>query len=155
QTLQLARQQLEKAVELGPVTAVMYEDLGAVLEQLGQIPKAVEAYDEALKLAPDDIKTLVKRGWARADLKPPQFDEALEDFQAALKKEPGHGEANAGLAYIQACRKAPGEARRAVAKALLHGAGDYLVLHNVACAFAKLSQNDADRAKEYEDTTID
>src|SRR5262249_27461975 len=55
----------------------------------------------------------------------------------------------------QACRKAPAEARRAANRALLHGAGDYLILHNVACVYAKLAQSDRPGAKEYEDLAID
>jgi tetratricopeptide (TPR) repeat protein/tRNA A-37 threonylcarbamoyl transferase component Bud32 len=151
----LALAQLEKAVELGARSVPVYEDLGAVLEQLGQTDRAVAAYSEALKLAPDEVKVRVKRGWALADLRPPQYDRAREDFELVVRKDPAHAEANAGLGYIQACRKAPAEARRAANRALLHGAGDYLVLHNVACVYARLAQNDAAKATEYEDLAID
>jgi Flp pilus assembly protein TadD len=153
--LQLARAQLEKAVEGDVPNAMVYEDLGAVLEQLGQVAPAVVAYTEALKLVPDDAKVRVKRGWAYADLRPPQYDKAKDDFAQVVKQDPSHAEANAGLGYIQACRKAPAEARVAAGRALLHGAGDYLVLHNVACVYAKLAQTDGDHAAEYEDLAIE
>jgi tetratricopeptide (TPR) repeat protein/tRNA A-37 threonylcarbamoyl transferase component Bud32 len=154
-SLQLAQAQLEKASDLGATSAAVFEDLGAVLEQLGQTARAVDAYTKALKIAPDDVKTRVKRGWAYADLQPPQYDKAREDFAAVVLRESAHGEAHAGLAYVQASRKVPAEARRQAGQALLHGAGDYLVLHNVACAYARLSQTDTDRAVEYEDLAID
>jgi serine/threonine protein kinase/Tfp pilus assembly protein PilF len=153
--LQLALAQLEKASTLGTTSAAVFEDLGAVLEQLGQTAPAVDAYTRALKYAPDDVKIRVKRGWAYADLQPPQYDKAKEDFTVAIGRDPTHGEAHAGLAYIQASRKSPADARRQACQALLHGSGDYLVLHNVACAYARLSQTDSDRAAEYEDLALD
>jgi len=153
-SLRLAREQLLKAVEGGSQVADFHEDLGAILEQLAQVAPAVDAYTEALNLRPDSIKVRVKRGWAYADLQPPQYDKAKDDFTRAVKQDPSHAEANAGLGYVQACRNAPGEARLAAGRALLHGAGDYLVLHNVACVYAKLAQNDKNQATEYEDLAI-
>ena len=72
-----------------------------------------------------------------------------------VRLDPTHAEAHAGLGYVQASRKAPAEARRQAGLALLHGAGDYLVLHNIACVYARLAQTDAARAAEYEDQTLD
>ncbi len=154
-TLLLTHAQLKKAVDLGARSATVYEDLGATLEQMGQTALAIDAYTESLKIAPKGVKVRVKRGWAYADLKPPQFDKAREDFATVVKDDPTHAEASAGLGYIQACRMAPAEARLAASRSLLHGAGDYLVLHNIACVYATLAQTDKDRATEYEDLAVD
>jgi Flp pilus assembly protein TadD len=95
----------------------------------------------------------VKRGWAHEKLE--QFKEAADDFAAALKLDPVHAEAHAGLGYILACRAqgAAGASRHA-AEAVLHGGGDYLLLHNVACVYAKLSERDPARAREFQELAL-
>lgn len=155
QALLLAHAQLEAAAKAGTGSAAVLEDLGAIQEQMGQTAKSVESYTESLRLDPKGIKTRVKRGWAQADLMPPRYDDARDDFEEALKQDPTHAEAYAGLGYVQACRKAAAEARRAAGLALLHGAGDYIVLHNVACIYAKLAQADPKQAKDFEDIALD
>ena len=72
-----------------------------------------------------------------------------------LRLDPKEAEAHSGLGYVQACRKAPAEARVAAGRALLHGGGKYLVIHNIACVYAKLAQTDTARAAEYEDLAVD
>ena len=37
---------------------------------------------------------------------------------------------------------------------MLHGGNNYLVLHNVACIYAKLSRTDTDRSREDEDLAL-
>jgi tetratricopeptide (TPR) repeat protein len=155
QALLLAHAQLSEAAKGGTGSAAVLEDLGAIQEQMGQTAQAVASYTAALKLAPKNVKLLVKRGWARADLKPPRYDDARDDFEEALRLDPTHAEAYAGLGYAQACREKPAEARRAAGRALLHGAGDYVVLHNVACVYAKLAQADKMQARECEDIALD
>ena len=59
------------------------------------------------------------------------------------------------LAEQAAGLTASGASRTLAGLALLHGGGDYLVLHNIACVYARLSQTDAARAVECEDLTID
>lgn len=153
--LRLAHAQLEKAVELGARTARVYEDLGAVQEQLGQVSAAVESYTLSLDKDPKDIKTRVKRAWAYSSLTPPSNDKARADFAQVVKDDPSHAEANAGLGYVEACLKKPADARVAAGRALLQGGGDYLVLHNIACVYAKLAQTDSEHAREYEGLGLD
>jgi hypothetical protein len=62
---------------------------------------------------------------------------------------------HAGLGYVQACQgKEPAAASRQAVQALLHGAGDYLALHNIACVYGKLSEKLPNRAREYEDLAL-
>ena len=63
-------------------------------------------------------------------------------------------EAHAWLGYVQVCQGKAGGPRHANL-AVLHGAGDYLVLHNVACIYAKLSGKDPKRARELQDMALD
>jgi len=149
----LALADLRKAVDLHRRTMPLYDNLGAVLEDLGQVPAAITAYTEAIKYSPEEARLLVKRGWAHEKLQ--QFNEALADFTAALQLEPTHAEAHAGVGYIQACRgQAPGAASRHASEAVLHGSGDYLLLYNVACVYGKLSERDPKRARAYQDLAL-
>ncbi len=79
---------------------------------------------------------------------------AEADFARAVRLDPSNAEAHTGLGYLWAQRGKNAEAQRAASQALLHGAGDYFVLHNVACIYARLAQMDKDRAAEHEDLAL-
>jgi len=156
--LELARTELNKAVQRGGRLADLFDDLGSVLELLGEPEKASALYERALKTeAPTDlkVKVLLKRGWLRAQsLTPPQHDKAREDFAEALRLGPRNAEAHTGLGYLLALQKLPAEAQREAAQALLRGAGDYLTLHNVACIYAELSSFDKGQANQHAEMAI-
>ena len=128
-------------------------DLGVFLESLGQVEAAIEAYDEGLKLKPQNAKLRNLRGWANL-LARNDSDQALADFSETLKTAPENAEARTGIGFVHARLKAPDKAQKLAAESLLHGDGDYLVLHNVACIYLKLSQCVADREKEYQDLAL-
>ncbi len=151
--LRLALSQLTAAVERGGKSASLFEELGMVHEHLGQIEEGINAYTEAVKLAPKGVKILVKRGWAYEKLQ--ELDKALADFRAAVEIDPNHPEAHTGLGYVQAGRNESANARRHAHQAILFGAGDYLILHNVACIYGKLSQTLPQQSAEYEDLVLD
>ncbi len=148
----LARDQLQKAAELGGRSAALFNDLGAVLKNLGQSKAAVDAYSQGLALDRDHVKLLVNRGWVYAE-KPEHYEKAQVDFARAVRLNPRHAEAHAGLGFVQACLRAPNKAQRAAAVAILRGSDDYLVLHNVACTYAELSRPKDEQ--EYQDMAMD
>jgi tetratricopeptide (TPR) repeat protein len=151
--LATAVKELQKAVELGGSSAALFGDLGASQEMLGRVKEAIQAYDQGLKLAPKDVKLLVKRGWAFEKLQ--QYDKAHDSFARAIEAQPDHAEAHTGLGYIEACQQQSADARREANRAVLLEGGDYLILHNVACIYAELAQAGNGQAKEYEDLAID
>jgi tetratricopeptide (TPR) repeat protein len=151
--LLLAAKELQQAAKLGARSESVFDDLGAVLQSLGKLEDAVTAYSMGLELGPANVKLLVKRGWVHADLR--RFDKARDDFLSAIKIQPDHAEAHSGLGYAQACRKAETEALRQANLAVLGGAGDYLILHNVACIYGELAQSQSGRAREYENLALD
>jgi tetratricopeptide (TPR) repeat protein len=153
--LQLAAKELHTAVERSAQSAEVFEDLGAVQENLGRNAEAIDAYSRALALSPKSGKILVMRGWAYEKLQPPALAQAQADFDAATQLEPDNAEAHAGLGYMQACRKSEIGARREAQRAVLYGAGDFLILHNAACVYAKLSEVEPKRATEFEDLALD
>ncbi len=153
--------QLDRTLKLGAQSPTLFGELGAVEELLAgfrpkealqRLREALAAYSKGLDLEPKDVKLRVKRGWVYVTLN--QNDKARADFLAAVATDPQHAEAHTGLGYTQASLKGPAEARRHANLALLHGAGDYLVLHNVACIFATLSDKEPAQ-KEFQDLALD
>jgi tetratricopeptide (TPR) repeat protein len=158
--LRLARDQLQQAIQLGGRSAEVLHDLGSVLEMLGDPAQALDVYAQALAAAPPrdlEAKILSKRGWIYTQsLDPPQPEKARKAFTALLRLdlEPHNADAHAGLGYLAVLRKSPAEAQREAFQGLLHGSGDYLALHNLACIYAELSKTDKGQAKEYQDMAI-
>jgi tetratricopeptide (TPR) repeat protein len=150
--LLLARTDLQQARNLGARSETLCYDLGLILRQLGQTREAVRVYSEGLEAAPGNLPLRVERGWAYKDLK--QLDKAQADFAEAIRLDPRHAEAHAGLGNLRACQNAAAEANKEAELALLHGAGDYLILHNVACIHAILSQADNGRTTEHQDQAV-
>ena len=150
--LELAVAELFKAVQMGGNDAGLYDDLGAVMEHAGRLDQAIVAYSRGIASAPDFAKLRIKRGWAWEQLN--QHEKASADFAAAARTAPDNAEAHTGLGYVQALRKLPRDAQREADLSLLHGGDDYLVLHNVACIYAALSQTDAVQANAYQDVSI-
>jgi tetratricopeptide (TPR) repeat protein len=157
--LRLAREELETARKGGATTAELFDDLGSVDERLGEFPKALDAYEQALKLnGPPSFaaKVHTKLGWLQTQYpQPARLDRARDEFSAALQLEPASAEAHAGLGYVQVLQGAYYQCQHEAALALLSGAGDYLVLHNVACIYAELSRLDKGREKQHGDVAME
>jgi serine/threonine protein kinase/Flp pilus assembly protein TadD len=150
--LELALAELFKAVQMGGTDAGLFDDLGAMFEHAGRLDQAIVAYTRGIAAAPDFAKLRIKRGWAWEQLN--QHEKASADFAAAARAAPENAEAHTGLGYVQALRKLPRDAQREADLSLLHGGDDYLVLHNVACIYAALSQTDNAQANAYQDVSI-
>jgi tetratricopeptide (TPR) repeat protein len=166
--LKLAREELRAAQRLGERSAELFDDLGSVAELLARVdPRpgdwddALAAYQKALAASPLPslaVKVHTKRGWIYAQsLDPPQLDldKARDDFTAAIRLDATYADAHAGLGYVRALQKAPGEAQREAAQALWHGSDEYLLLHNVACVYAVLSQVEKGQAEKHQDLAMD
>jgi tetratricopeptide (TPR) repeat protein len=151
----MAVDDLEKAKSLGLQSAALFDDLGAVREALGDINKALDAYSQGLKPEHENVKLLIKRGWILTQgVRPPQYNEAQADFAKAIHVEPKNADAHTGLGYVRARQGARDDARHEAALALLHGGGDYLVLHNAACIYGELSRADDGRVTEHQDLAL-
>jgi tetratricopeptide (TPR) repeat protein len=149
----LAVSELQQAERLGGRTPQVFDDLGAMLEMTGRIDQAVNAYSKGIELDPRRARLLVKRAWALDGLG--RHDQAAADFAAAVAAEPGNAEAHTGRGYERALQKASGDALREADLAILHGSENYLVLHNVACIYAVLSQAGVEKPASYKDSAID
>ena len=124
-------------------------------EAVRRFKAAISAYTKGIEQDPKHLRLLVKRGWTFVNVG--QNDVARKDFGAALDVDPMHAEAHTGLGYALASLKDPDPvaARHHANMALLWGGGDYIVVHNVACIFAVLADNEPPRTKEFQDLAID
>ena len=69
---------------------------GIALAKLGHADEAIESWQRAMKVLPADFRAPFNLGLGMQKLEPPQHDEAILYFQAALKatdnpSRPGHG----------------------------------------------------------------
>ena len=72
---------------------------GSRCSRLGRFSDALESYDRALAIKPDDAETLYHRGHALANLG--RYGEAIEAWQRVLAIDPGHPHALGSLAFYQ------------------------------------------------------
>jgi Tfp pilus assembly protein PilF/tRNA A-37 threonylcarbamoyl transferase component Bud32 len=150
-----AKAELQMAVDQKRATPALYSHLGDVHMRLGETAAAINAYTASLKLSPNNVKVLMKRGLAHDRTRPANYAEGQKDYAAAARLEPVNAEAHAGVGYMSACLQDEALAMKHANLALLHGAGDYLILHNVACIYSKLSEVDPKRQVAFENLALD
>lgn len=146
--------ELQEAVKQGGDSAELYSETGSVLELFGAAEDAFAAYSKSLEVKPEDDALLVKRGWLQV-LRLRNGDGAIADFEAALKANPENAEAHSAHGFLLALQNPSADAERAAVRAILHGAGDYLILHNVACIYAELATASPGKAVGYERSALD
>jgi tetratricopeptide (TPR) repeat protein len=157
---QWAINELQTAINRGSRMPSVYQDLGAVLDKLGQLGPAIAAYTRALQLAPDMVRTRIMRGAAYTRKAVNRLDLAEADFTQAIRDEPDRAEAHSWLGIVRASRDAPADAQREALQALLsteriHRKSDYIAVHNVACIYAILAQRDAGNRPAFQTEAID
>jgi predicted O-linked N-acetylglucosamine transferase (SPINDLY family) len=96
-----AIQPLEKFVQLNQQVPQVHKDLGYLYRKVHQYDKALTAYTQAIRLAPDYLEAYESRGNLRIQLNQP--DAALADFDKAISLKPDYANAyyNRGLALAQ------------------------------------------------------
>jgi tetratricopeptide (TPR) repeat protein len=129
-----AGQALDRYLENGPSGPDVYLARGLIHLQRRAYAEAAEAFTQSLLLRPD-VRALSYRGWAHLRLGAPRL--ALDDFQAALRREPTHPDALCGRGYV---RVSLGDVSAGVADAeaaLRHGPRKAPLLYSVACLYAR------------------
>jgi tetratricopeptide (TPR) repeat protein len=152
QALVRSCRELEAAIADDPLAAEAFEHLGAAQESLGKFPEAIASYSQGLALEASRVPLLNLRGWAYAATQ--QFDLARADFAEALRQEPDNPESHTGLGFAMAEGGAIDDAHMQALSATLLGADNYLVLHNVACIYGRLSKSAKANRIECEDMAL-
>lgn len=109
---------------------------------------ALEQYEKALEIRPDDFESLVEiSSLYRAA---GQMDEARESLEKALEQKPSSPEALTALAAIYLDTGEPDKGVEALEKALHSGDGDRRVMQMLGAAYER-SGRSAEAAKVYQD----
>lgn len=78
-------------------TSILWYSLGVELEESGKFEEAIESYDKAIELDPNDTDTWCSRGNALASLE--QFYAAIKSYDIAIKLNRQNSSARQGKAY--------------------------------------------------------
>jgi tetratricopeptide (TPR) repeat protein/tRNA A-37 threonylcarbamoyl transferase component Bud32 len=120
----------------GAATAEIYKTLGFLHHELQELPLALSAYSQALYLD-EDVEAFRYRGWIYLQLRSPR--NALGDFRAALKRQPGDVNLLCGQGRAHAGLDRPAEAIRGAEQALAAGRPTAPVLFQAACIHAEVA----------------
>jgi uncharacterized membrane protein YhaH (DUF805 family) len=106
------------AIGRNPKDAVAYNGRGDAYFEKGEYERAIQDYDQVLRLIPNADMAMSNRGFAR--LKLGRIEEAVSDFEAALRLDPNNEEAlyGRGVARLKSGDTAGGNADIAAAKAI-------------------------------------
>jgi tetratricopeptide (TPR) repeat protein len=121
--------------------------LGALRAKVGDSPKALQAYSNALQMQ-SDAATFTARGWVFLANESAAL--ALDDFEKAIQRDRHNAEAYAGRGLIRARQ---GKAMEAVADAKLareHGGPTppARLLWNIAHVYAQIAADTRTKAKQ-------
>lgn len=144
--------EIQQAYQKGAESADLIRHAGSALERLGMIKEALNVYSQGLTVDPNHEKLRLQRGWIYVAMN--NWSEAAKDFEAALATNKASAEAHTGLGYVHACTKSVPKAEDAAVQAVLFGERQYLVLHNVACIYSKLSQANPQEQDRYLDLAM-
>ena len=91
---------------------------GGVYQRKGELDRAIQDYDQALQLDPNDATTFYNRGVAYGSRR--QWDQAVQDYDQAVRLEPKFAAAlyGRGVAKEQTGDRAGADADIAAARAI-------------------------------------
>jgi len=111
-----ARNYYTKAVQMGPLSALMHHNLGVALMKQGREEAAGHHFSEAIQVDPADARSHFNLGYVRA--RQGRLDEAIDQYNAALRINPNLAEAHYPLGLALAERNRLDEAIRHFSEAL-------------------------------------
>ena len=152
EALARAANQLQEAIASGVRSAEAYQYLGEVRELQETPREAIESYSQGLNLFADNVALRISRGWAYSKLN--QLDLARSDFAEAERTSTDNSEAHAGMGFVLAQLGKDDDARQEASAALICGAENQLILHDVACIYGRLSDADPARKTEHENLAL-
>jgi len=104
-----------KGIELQPLSAFAYNNLGNVLREKGRFKEAIEAYCKSIELEPDFAEAYSNLGKARMD--DGQLAAAIEAHRKVVELQPYFGEFHYNLALALRAAGREEEAQKELAEA--------------------------------------
>ncbi|MBP47268.1 MAG: hypothetical protein CMH53_04965 [Myxococcales bacterium] len=137
----------EKVLALDPANPEGYANLGLAFVRLGELPKAVVAFERAVKLKPNSVPARLNLGAIYIEYL--NYEQAERQYQQALKLEPDNLEATVGYALALEGMRKPKKAASLYEKVLATDPGRAALVTRLAIIYEKAPFNDGNRAVTY------
>ena len=137
----------EKVLALDPANPEAFANLGLAFVRLGDLPRAVIAFDRAVKLKPNSVAARLNLGAIYIEYL--NYKGADTQYGAALKLEPDNLEALTGHALALEGLRKPKEAEEHYQRVLAKDGSRHALLVRLALIYEKAPFNDGTKAVEY------
>lgn len=137
----------DKVLLLDPANAEAFSNLGLAYVKLGDMPKAVVAFERAVKLKPDSVPARLNLGAIYIDFL--NYKAARDQYKAALDIEKDNLEAMTGYALALEGVREPKQAAGYYERVLVKDPSRRALLVRLAVIYEKAPFNDGKRAVEY------
>lgn len=137
----------EKVLALDPANPEGYANLGLAFVRLGELPKAVVAFERSVKLKPKSVPARLNLGAIYIEYL--NYEQAERQYSRALKLEPENLEALVGYALALEGRRKPKEAAAIYEKVLAKDPTRAALITRLAIIYEKAPFNDGNKAIVY------
>ncbi|MCO4762485.1 MAG: tetratricopeptide repeat protein [Myxococcales bacterium] len=137
----------EKVLALDPANPEGYANLGLAFVRLGQLPKAVVAFERSVKLKPKSVPARLNLGAIYIEYL--NYEQAVRQYSNALKLEPENLEALVGYALALEGTRKPKEAAAIYEKVLSKDPKRAALITRLAIIYEKAPFNDGKKAVIY------
>lgn len=137
----------EKVLALDPANPEGYANLGLAFVRLGQLPKAVVAFERSVKLKPKSVPARLNLGAIYIEYL--NYEQAERQYSRALKLEPDNLEALVGYALALEGRRKPKQAAAIYEKVLSKDPKRAALITRLAIIYEKAPFNDGKKAVVY------
>ena len=145
---QIARWILEeKVLALDPANPEAFANLGLAYVRLKDLPRAVVAFERAVKIKPNSVPARLNLGAIYIEYL--NYKQANSQYGAALKLEPDNLEALTGFALAQEGMRKPAEAAKLYERVLSKAPERHALLVRLALIYEKAPFNDGKKAVVY------
>ena len=133
----------EKAIEIKPDYALVFNNMGSTYDAKGNKEKAIECYEKAIEIKPDDALAFNNMGSAYDDLG--NKDKAIECYEKAIEIKPDYEYAWMSLGWLSLKSGNLQKAHEALFKSVELGSIDF---GNMNLGHVYLCQNEISKALE-------
>ncbi len=137
----------EKVLALDPANPEGYANLGLAFVRLGELPKAVVAFERAVKLKPNSVPARLNLGAIYIEYL--NYEQAERQYAQALKLEPENLEATVGYALALEGRRNPKKAAGLYERVLAKDPKRAALITRLAIIYEKAPFNDGNKAITY------